>query len=92
MQEWVVVLVGQFFDGLLGEEWCKMGWMWVEVVGDLGFWCQQVILGCGYWDVDVLCYIVWDYVVEMLVDFEVVWVIDEIGFLKQGYVFCGVVC
>src|SRR3954469_6785103 len=51
-QERVAASAGLFFDGLLGEERRKTGWMRAEAAGDPGPWRQQAILGRGRWDAD----------------------------------------
>jgi SRSO17 transposase len=51
-QERVAISAGQFFDGLLGNEPRKTGWMRAETAGDKGPWRQQAILGRGRWDAD----------------------------------------
>jgi SRSO17 transposase len=89
-QDRVAVSAGQFLDALLGGESRKSGWMRAEAAGDIGSWRQQALLGRGRWDTDALRDIVRDYVVEHLGDDEVVLVIDETGFLKQGKASCGV--
>src|SRR6201998_1708267 len=89
-QKRVAAWVGQFLDGLLGNEPRKTGWMRAEAAGDPGPWRQQAILGRGKWDADALRDIVRDYVLESLVDEDAVLVIDETGFLKQGKASCGV--
>ena len=40
-QKRVAATVGQFLDGLLGNEPRKTGWMRAEVAGDPGPWRQQ---------------------------------------------------
>jgi SRSO17 transposase len=89
-QERVAASAGQFFDGLLGNEPRKTGWMRAEAAGDPGPWRQQAILGRGRWDADALRDIVRDYALETLADEDAVLVIDETGFLKQGKASCGV--
>src|SRR6476620_593739 len=49
-QERVAISAGQFFDGLLGNEPRKTGWMRAETAGDKGPWRQQAILGRGSLD------------------------------------------
>jgi SRSO17 transposase len=80
----------QFLDGLLSDERRKTGWMRAEAAGDPGPWRQQAVLGRSHWDAEALVDIVRDYVVENLADPDVVLVIDETGFLKQGKTSCGV--
>jgi SRSO17 transposase len=65
-QERVARSAGLFFDGLLGEEGRKTGWIRAEAAGDPGPWRQQAILGRGRWDADALRDIVREYVVEHL--------------------------
>src|SRR4051812_122815 len=89
-QERVAASAGLFFDGLLGEERRKTGWMRAEAAGDPGPWRQQAILGRGRWDADALRDIVCAYVVETLAEPNAVLVVDETGFLKQGKASCGV--
>ena len=89
-QERVAAPAGVFFDGLLGEEQRKRGWMRAEAAGDPGPWRQQAILGRGRWDADALRDVVREYVVEHLAEDDAVLVVDETGFLKQGRVSCGV--
>src|SRR6201998_4658537 len=89
-QKRVAAWVGQFLDGLLGNEPRKTGWMRAEAAGDPGPWRQQAILGRGRWDADALRDIVRDYALETLADDAAVLVIDETGFLKQGKASCGV--
>src|SRR6201982_3241958 len=89
-QERVAASVGQFLDGLLGNEPRKTGWMRAEASGDPGPWRQQAILGRGQWDADALRDIVREYALETLGDEDAVLVIDETGFLKQGKASCGV--
>ncbi len=89
-QERVAVSVGQFLDGLLGEERRKTGWMRAEAAGDAGPWRQQAIVVRGCWDADALRDIVRDYAREQLADPNAVLVLDETGFLKQGKASCGV--
>src|ERR1700739_945194 len=89
-QKRVAAWVGQFLDGLLGNEPRKTGWMRAEAAGDPGPWRQQAILGRGKWAADVVPDIVRDYVLESLVEEDAVLVIDETGFLKQGKASCGV--
>ncbi|WP_249791466.1 IS701 family transposase [Bradyrhizobium sp. SRL28] len=79
-----------FLESLLGDEQRKTGWMRAEAAGDPRPWRQQAILGRRDWDADGLRDIVRDYVVEHLADDDVVLVIDETGFLKQGKASCGV--
>src|SRR4249920_4139322 len=89
-QERVAISAGQFFDGLLGNEPRKTGWMRAETAGDKGPWRQQAILGRGRWDADALRDVVREYALETLSDGDAVLVIDETGFLKQGKASCGV--
>jgi SRSO17 transposase len=89
-QDRVAASVGQFLDGLLGNEPRKTGWMRAEAAGDSGPWRQQAILGRGQWDADALRDIVRGYALETLCDEGAVLVIDETGFLKQGKASCGV--
>src|ERR1700747_3080098 len=89
-QERVAASVGQFLDGLLGNEPRETGWMRAEAAGDPGPWRQQAILGRGQWDADALCDVVREYALETLGDEDAVLVIDETGFLKQGKASCGV--
>ena len=89
-QERVAESVGQFVDGLLGNEPRKTGWMRAEAAGDTGPWRQRAILGRGRWDADALRDIVRAYTLETLADNDAVLVIDETGFLKQGKASCGV--
>jgi SRSO17 transposase len=89
-QKRVATSVGQFLDGLLGNEPRKTGWMRAEAAGDPGPWRQQAILGRGQWEADALRDIVRDYALETLGDKDGVLVIDETGFLKQGKASCGV--
>ncbi|MHC1948373.1 IS701 family transposase [Bradyrhizobium sp. UFLA06-06] len=89
-QERVAASVGQFLDGLLGNEPRKTGWMRAEAAGDPGPWRQQAILGRGQWDADALRDIVREYALETPGDEDAVLVIDETGFLKQGKASCGV--
>src|ERR1700761_9450688 len=89
-QERVAASVGQFLDGLLGNEPRKTGWMRAEAAGDPGPWRQQAILGRGQWDADALRDVVREYAIEHLADENAVLVIDETGFLKQGKASCGV--
>src|SRR6201990_97614 len=89
-QERVAASVGQFLDGLLGNEPRKTCWMRAEASGDPGPWRQQAILGRGQWDADGLRDIVREYALETLGDEDAVLVIDETGFLKQGKASCGV--
>jgi SRSO17 transposase len=89
-QKRVAASVGQFLDGLLGNEPRKTGWMRAEAAGDPGPWRQQAILGRGRWDADGLRDIVREYALETLADENAVLVIDETGFLKQGKASCGV--
>jgi SRSO17 transposase len=89
-QKRVAASVGQFLDGLLGNEPRKTGWMRAEAAGDPGPWRQQAILGRGRWDADALRDIVRAYALETLADENAVLVIDETGFLKQGKASCGV--
>jgi len=89
-QERVARNAGLFLEGLLGDEQRKTGWMRAEAAGDPGPWRQQAILGRRDWDADALRDIVRDYVIEHLADDDVVLVIDETGFLKQGKASCGV--
>jgi len=89
-QDRVAVSAGLFFDGLLGEERRKTGWMRAEAAGDPDPWRQQAILGRGRWEADALRDIVREYVVAHLADEGAVLVIDETGFLKQGKASCGV--
>ena len=63
-QERVAASAGQFFDGLLGNEPRKTGWMRAEAAGDPGPWRQQAILGRGQWDADALRDIVREYALE----------------------------
>src|SRR6185312_2818940 len=65
-QDRVPVSAGLFFDGLLGEERRKTGWMRAEAAGDPGPWRQQAILGRGCWEADALRDIVREYVVAHL--------------------------
>src|SRR4051794_21751156 len=81
---------GLVFDGLLGEERRKTGWMRAEAAGDPSPWRQQAILGRGRWEADTLRDMVRAYVVEHLADENAVLVVDETGFLKQGKASCGV--
>src|SRR4051794_29240246 len=64
--------------------------MRAEAAGDPGPWRQQAILGRGRWEADALRDLVRDYAVESLADRDVVLVLDETGFLKQGKASCGV--
>src|SRR3954466_12255273 len=89
-QERVAASAGLFFDGLLGQERRKTGWMRAEAAGDPGPWRQQAILGRGRWDADALRDIVRDYALEHLAEDDAVLVVDETGFLKQGKASCGV--
>jgi len=89
-QERVAASANLFLDGLLSDERRKTGWMRAEAAGDPGPWRQQAILGRGRWEADELRDIVRDYVGENLATDEVVLVIDETGFLKQGKASCGV--
>ena len=89
-QKRVAASVGQFLDGLLGNEPRKTGWMRAEAAGDPGPWRQQAILGRGRWDADGLRDIVREYALETLADENAVLVIDETGLLKQGKASCGV--
>jgi SRSO17 transposase len=99
-QERVAISAGLFLDSLLGNEPRKTGRMRAEAAvglqptglsrGDPGPWRQQAILGRGRWQADALRAIVRDYVVEHLADEDAVLVVDETGFLKQGYASCGV--
>src|SRR6187402_2424918 len=89
-QDRVAVSAGLFFDGLLGEERRKTGWMRAEAAGDSGPWRQQAILGRGRWQADALRDLVRDYALETLADADAVLVLDETGFLKQGKSSCGV--
>src|SRR4051812_26764656 len=89
-QERVATSAGLFFDGLLGAERRKTGWMRAEAAGDPGPWRQQAILGRGRWEADALRDIVRDYALEHLADEDAVLVVDETGFLKQGKASCGV--
>ncbi len=81
---------GQFLDGLLGGERRKTGAMRAEAAGDPGPWRQQALLGRGCWDADARRDIVRDYVAETLAAEDVVFVIDETGFLRHGKASCGV--
>ena len=83
-QERVAASVGQFLDGLLGNEARKTGWTRAEAAGDPGPWRQQAILGRGQWDADALRDVVREYALETLGDEDAVLVIDETGFLKQA--------
>ena len=89
-QERVAASAGAFFDGLLGDERRKTGWMRAEAAGDAGPWRQQAILGRGRWDADALRNVVREYVIEHLSADGAVLVIDETSFLKQGRASCGV--
>jgi SRSO17 transposase len=89
-QERVAASAGLFFDGLLGEERRKTGWMRAEAAGDPGPWRQQAILGRGRWDADALRDLVREYALEHLAADDAVLVVDETGFLKQGKASCGV--
>src|SRR3954447_25177602 len=86
----VAASAGLFFDGLLGAERRKTGWMRAEAAGDPGPWRQQAILGRGRWEADALRDLVRDYALETLADVGAVLVLDETGFLKQGRSSCGV--
>jgi SRSO17 transposase len=55
-----------------------------EMVGHLGPWMQQELLGRDCWDADALRDLVCEYAVEHLHDDEAVLVIVETGFLEQG--------
>ena len=79
-QDRVAVSAGLFFDGLLGEERRKTGWMRAEAAGDPGPWRQQAILGRGRWEADALRDIVREYVVEHLADEGAVLVVDETAY------------
>src|SRR5918911_1154856 len=68
----------------------KTGWMRAEAAGDPGPWRQQALLGRARLDADALRDLVRDYVVETLAEPEIVLVVDETGFLKQGKAACGV--
>src|SRR4249920_2442300 len=89
-QDRVAASAGQFFDGLLGNEPRKTGWMRAEAAGDPGPWRQQALLGRGHWDADALRDVVRAYAMETLADPDAVLVLDETGFLKQGKGSCGV--
>lgn len=88
-QDRVAASADDFLDALLGNEPCKTCWMRAEAAGDPDPWRQQALLGRGRWDADALRDLVRDYVVEHLAADDAVLVIDETGFLKQGYASCG---
>lgn len=75
-QDRVASSAGQFFDGLLGDERRKTGWMRAEAAGDRGPWRQQALLVRVPWDADALRDIVRDYALETLADPDAVLVID----------------
>ena len=88
-QERVAASAGLFFDGLLGQERRKTGWMRAEAAGDPGPWRQQAILGRGRWDAEALRDIVPEYALEHLAAEDAVLVADETGFLNgQGVLRC----
>ncbi len=70
------VSAGLFLDGLLGNEWRKIGWMRAEAAGDPGPWRQQGLLGRDRWSADALRDVVRGYVMEHLTDADAVLVID----------------
>ena len=86
----VAASAGAFLDSLLSSEPRKTGWTRAEMVGDVGPWRQQAVLGRSRWDADALRDVVRGYALETLADREGVLVIDETGFLKQGKASCGV--
>ena len=67
-QERVAASAGLFFDGLLGEERRKTGWLRAAAAGDPGPWRQQAILGRGRLDADALRDIGREYAIERLAE------------------------